>query len=119
MGYLGLTPSEYSSSDRTRRGKITKCGNGHVRRILVESAWHYRHAAKVTAPLRERRQGQPAQVIAIADKAQTRLSGRYWRLVNRGKPSAKATVAIARELVGFLWAALQAGQALSQKRKAA
>jgi transposase len=119
MGYLGLTPSEYSSSDRTRRGKITKAGNGHVRRILVESAWHYRHPAKVTAPLRARRAGQPTQVIAIADKAQTRLSRRYWRLVNRGKPHAKAIVAVARELVGFLWAALQAGQALSQTRKAA
>lgn len=115
MGYLGLTPSEHSSSDRTRRGKITKAGNGHIRRILVESAWHYRHPAKVTPALRKRREGQPARVVAIADKAQTRLSRRYWRLVNRGKPSSKATVAIARELVGFLWAALREGQAQTSK----
>ena len=106
MAYLGLVPSEQSSGDRRRRGAITKAGNGHVRRMLIEAAWHYRHRPFVGVTLRQRRQGQPARVIAIADRAQQRLCRRYRRLTERGKPTNKAVVAVARELAGFLWAAL-------------
>ena len=76
---------------------------------LVEPSWHYRHRATVGAGLRARRDGQPAWAIATADKAQLRLCRRYHRLVARGKPSQKAVVAIARELVGFLWAVMRQG----------
>lgn len=106
MAYLGLVPSEQSSGDRTRRGGITKTGNGHARRVLVESAWHYRHPPRVSTTLRKRREGQPARVIALADRAHQRLSRRYRAMTNRGKPSNKVVVAVARELVGFLWATM-------------
>jgi transposase len=107
MAYLGLTPSEYSSGDMKSRGSITKAGNRHVRRVLVEASWHYRHPPVVGAALRKRRQGQPAWAIAIADKAQKRLNKRFMRLVLQGnKAPAKAVVAVARELTGFLWAVL-------------
>lgn len=106
MAYLGLVPSEHSSGSSERRGKITKAGNRHVRRVLVEAAWHYRHRPGVGLSLAKRRSGQPAEVIAVADRAQQRLFRRYWRLMHRGKPSPKAVVAVARELVGFIWAAL-------------
>ena len=106
MAYLGLTPSEHSSSDKRRLGSITKAGNSHVRRVLVEASWHYRHKPGVGKNLRQRREGQPGRVIALADKAQQRLNRRYRRLTERGKPVNKAIVAVARELVGFVWAAL-------------
>ena len=107
MAYLGLVPSEHSSGGSRRQGGITKSGNRHVRRALVNAAWNYRHRPRVGRVLRKRREGQPARIIALADRAQQRLSRRYLHLVlHRGKPSQKATVAVARELVGFLWAAL-------------
>ena len=106
MAYLGLVPGEHSSGESRRRGRITKAGNSHVRRILVESAWHYRHPAAVGAALRVRRQGQPRWVIVLADKAQRRLHQRFWRMTARGKPFNKAITAVARELVGFVWATL-------------
>jgi len=106
MAYLGLVPSEYSSGASRHRGSITKTGNRHARRVLVETAWHYRHRSKSGETLRRRREGQPARVIALADRAQERLCRRYRHLVERGKPTPKVVVAIARELVGFLWAAL-------------
>ena len=106
MAYLGLVPSEHSSSERRRLGSITKAGNSHVRRVLIESAWHYRHAPQLGERLRKRREGQPADVIAVADRAALRLHRRFGRLNARGKPIAKVVVAIARELVGFLWAVL-------------
>jgi hypothetical protein len=108
MGYLGLVPSESSSGGKERRGAITKAGNGRLRRLLVESAWHYRHRPGVSYRLRERRAGQPARVIAIADRAQHRLHARYLRLQARGKAHHKIVVAIGRELIGFVWAALDA-----------
>ena len=108
MSYLGLTPSEYSSGGRTRRGGITKAGNGHVRRALVEAAWGYRHRPAVSAHIARRRKGQPAEIIAIADRAQIRLHKRYFRLKEgRRKPHNVVTVAVARELVGFIWSILQ------------
>lgn len=108
MAYLGLVPSERSSGSSTRRGGITKSGNRHVRRMLVQVAWHYRHRPAVGAILRKRRQGQPPAILAIADRAQLRLNRRYHRLLARRKPHQKVIIAIARELVGFLWAALYA-----------
>lgn len=106
MAYLGLVPSEHSSGERQRRGAITKAGNIHVRRLLVEAAWHYRHRPHVGVGLRRRRIGQPDRIIAIADRAQNRLSHRFRALITRGKIPNKAVVAVARELVGFVWAAL-------------
>lgn len=106
MAYLGLVPSEHSSGAKTRRGGITKAGNAHVRRLLIEAAFHARHRPAVSQALRARRAGQPGWVIALADRAQTRLHKRYWRLQARGKAHNKAVVAVARELAGFLWATL-------------
>lgn len=107
MSYLGLTPSEYSSGARKQRGSITKAGNSHVRRVLVEAAWNYRHRPAVSAYIQQRRKGQPAAVLAIADRAQLRLHKRYFRLKEgyRKHPNVVA-VAVARELVGFIWALL-------------
>jgi len=107
MAYLGLVPTEHSSGDKVARGRITKAGNAHVRRVLIEAAHHYRHAASVGSALARRRKGQPTWAIALADKAQQRLHLRYRRMLMRGKPYGKTIVAIARELVGFLWASLQ------------
>lgn len=107
MAYLGLVPREDSSGERHRRGRITKTGNTLVRRILVEASWHYQHRAQIGPALAARRKGQPAHVIAIADKAQQRLCRRFRRLTAEHKPTPKVAVAIARELTGFIWAALQ------------
>jgi transposase len=107
MAYIGLVPSEHSSGSKTARGSITKAGNKHVRRILIEAAWHYRHKPAVGVKLRRRRERQPEAVIGIADRAQQRLHRRYWRLLlKNNKLPNKAIVAVARELVGFIWAAL-------------
>jgi transposase len=106
MAYLGLVPSEHSSGESERRGSITKAGNRHVRRLLVEAAWHHRHRPAIPAPLRKRREGQPAWVIAVADRAQERLYRRYVRMTARGKPYNKVIVAMARELAGHLWVVL-------------
>ena len=105
--YLGLVPSIHASGESSRRGAITKTGNGHIRRALVQASLHYRHRPGVSRPLRARRQGQPERVLAIAEQAERRLSSRYARLKLRGKHTNKVTIAIARELVGFMWAALR------------
>ena len=107
MAYLGLVPGEHSTGEKQRRGRITRTGNALVRRLLVETAWHYQHRPGVGVALTRRRQGQPSRVIAIADKAQQRLCRRFRRLAEQHKPAPKIAVAIARELAGFLWAALQ------------
>ena len=107
MAYVGLVPSEDSSSETHRRGRITRAGNALVRRLLVETAWHYQHRAGIGRALAQRRAGQPPPVIAIADKAQQRLCRRFRQLAERHKPGSKIAVAIARELAGFLWAVLQ------------
>ena len=107
MAYLGMVPSEHSTGSRRRRGGITKSGNRHVRRALINAAWHYRHRPAVGRTLRLRRQGQPAPIVAMADRAQQRLHRRFFHLLlGRGKPKQKAVVAVARELAGFVWAAL-------------
>ena len=107
MGFVGMVPSEDTTGWDPHRGPITKTGNGHVRRILVEAAKHYRHPARISRALATRRKGQPDWVIAIADKAQARLHQKYWKLVmGKGKHPNVATTAIARELVGFIWSVL-------------
>jgi transposase len=107
MAYLGLVPGEDSTGEKHRRGRITRTGNALVRRLLVETAWHYQHRSGVGVALARRRQGQPTRVIAIADNAQQRLCRRFRRLAEHQTPAPKIAVAIARELAGFLWAALQ------------
>jgi len=105
MAYTGLVPSERSSGDVERRGPISRTGNRYLRRVLVESAWHYRHRACANLLLTRRRQGQNPVVVAIAVKAQHRLPKKFWRLAER-KHTNKAVVAVARELTGFIWDAL-------------
>ncbi len=105
MAFLGLVPSEHSSGDRDRRGAITKAGNRHARRLLIEAARHYRHRPNPSG-LSKRRHGQPKDVVAVADKAMLRLYRRFHRMSEKGKPTPKIAVAVARELVGFIWAAL-------------
>ena len=107
MAFLGLVPGEDSSGEKHRRGRITKMGNALVRRVLVEASWHYQHRPGVGRGLAARRTGQPSRVIAIADKAQQRLCRRFRRMLAEHKPPAKVAVAVARELAGFIWAALQ------------
>jgi transposase len=103
MAYTGVVPSEHSSGGSTRRGRITKTGNAHLRFALVEAAWHYRHGPRLSKALKARQQGQPAEVLAIAERAQRRLNSRYRHLVAR-KTKQQAVVAVARELLGFIWA---------------
>jgi transposase len=103
MGYLGLVPSEHTSGERRRLGPITKTGNTHARRVLIEAAWNYRFPARITHSLQKRQEQQPAPIRAIAWRAQLRLSHRYRRLKARGLQHNKICVAIARELAGFLW----------------
>ena len=104
MSYLGLTPSEYSSGPRRRQGGITKAGNSHARRALVEGAWAYRYPAKVSRHLQLRLEKLPAEVQAIGWKAQVRLCKRYRQLSARGKHVNQVVVAIAREMAAFAWA---------------
>ena len=106
MAFVGLVPSEHSSGTKRARGAITKTGNAHLRRVLVEAAWHYRHRPFVGDTLRRRQQGAPAAIIAQAWTAQQRLHRRYHRLAGRGKPNQQVITAVARELTGFVWAAL-------------
>lgn len=104
MSFLGLVPSEHSSGLTRRQGGITKTGNGHVRRVLIEAAWSYRFVARKTAHLRRKAGEAPARVQAMAWAAQKRLCGRYRHLYQAGKPQPQVCTAIARELVGFIWA---------------
>jgi transposase len=104
MSYLGLTPSEYSSGAHRHQGGITKAGNGHARRALVEGAWAYRYPAKVSRHLQLRLENVPTEVRAIAWKAQLRLCKRYRLLSARGKHVNQVVVAIAREMAAFAWA---------------
>jgi transposase len=104
MKFLGLIPSEYSSGERRQQGSITKAGNTHARRALVEGAWAYRDPAQVSRHLQLRLETQPKMIQDISWKAQVRLCKRYRRLVAKGKHANVVTVAIARELVGFMWA---------------
>jgi len=104
MAHLGLVPSEYSTGNHQKRGGITKTGNGHVRRVLIESSWCYRSPARKSAQIQRRAEKTSETVQAIAWKAQKRLCRRYWYLVNKGKRPVEACTAVARELSGFIWA---------------
>ena len=107
MAYLGLVPTENTSSDQRRQGRITKCGNAHARWLLVECAQHYARPPKVSKELSRRQEGQPREVRAISWRAQHRLHHRYTRLLGRRLQRNKAMVAIARELCGFIWELLR------------
>ena len=104
MGYSGLGAREDSSGPRTRRGGITKTGNAHLRRIVIEAAWAYRHRPAVGGALRKRQAAVSAEVKAIGWKAQHRLHARYRRLQGRGKCQQQVVTAVGRELLGFIWA---------------
>lgn len=103
MAFLGLVPSEHSSGERCRRGGITRAGNGHLRRILIESAWSYRFRPSIGPRLRRRSEGLSQPVRAIGWKAQRRLNDRYRALLARGKNKQQVVTAVARELCGFIW----------------
>lgn len=103
MAYLGLVPRESSSGETVRRGKMTKSGNSHVRRALIESAWSYRYKPAIKRDIEKRLEGQSASVQSISWKAQNRLHERYRHLMKKGKISTVVIGAIARELVGFIW----------------
>jgi transposase len=106
MAFLGLVPSEYSSGPERHRGSITKSGNGHARRLLIEAAWHYQHRPRLGARQRAQVELIPPDVTARAWRAQVRLNSRHRALTARGKRSTVANVAVARELTGFIWAAM-------------
>lgn len=107
MGYLGLVPSESTSSNKRRQGSITKCGNPHARWLLIESSQHYANPPKVSKELSRRQERQPARVLKISWKAQNRLHSRFNKLAARRIHRNKILVAIARELIGFIWEALR------------
>ncbi len=119
MSYLGLTPSEDSSGEKQRKGAITKTGNKRIRRLLNETAWHYRHRYHPSKALEQRRTGQPAWAIAIADNAGQRLSKRYRDLIRKGKLPTKANIAVARELAGFIWFMITQYEARANTKEAA
>jgi transposase len=102
--FLGLTPSEDSTGERRRLGAITKTGNTHARRLLVEAAWHQRRPPRASVALERRRQGQPASVRGCADQSARRLHHRWQTLEKRGKRRTLVAVAVARELAGHCWA---------------
>jgi transposase len=106
MAFVGLVPSEHSSGTKRAQGAITKTGNAHLRRVLVEAAWHYRHHPFVGRTLRQRQVGAPETTCVQAWRAQQRLHHRYRHLTGRGKAHQHVVTAIGRELTGFLWAAL-------------
>jgi len=103
MSYVGLVPSEYSSGGKRRQGGITKTGNTHLRNLLIESSWHYRYYGSASTALKARRNGNSEIVIEYTDRALRRLQNKHVRLVRRGKSPKTATVAVARELAGFVW----------------
>ena len=104
MSFVGLVPSERSSGDKRRQGSITKAGNAHARRLLVEAAWHARRRPKVSYELARRQRNQDPAVLERAFTCQQRLHRRFHRMASRGKPQQKIVVACARELAGFVWA---------------
>jgi transposase len=104
MASIGVVPSEDSSGDRESRGSITKTGNSHLRRVMIESAWHYRHSSVPGKNIKKRREGLPAAVLEIAQQCDQRLHKKFKRMANRGKDRRKIAVAVSRELAGFVWA---------------
>jgi transposase len=111
MAWVGVTPSEYSSGSKRRQGSITKTGNSFARKLLIESAWSYRFAAKVSPEIERRHEGLPKAIVDRAWDAQIRLCGRYRKLMARGKNVNVAIIAVARELAGFIWDIARLGMA--------
>jgi transposase len=119
MSYTGMVPSEHSSGPKNRRGAITKTGNAHLRRVLVEAAWHYRHRPRLCQRQKELHSSLSPKVAAAAWQAQERLHRRYWALSSKSKPAGKIITALARELVGFVWAiGVETEKQLAAKRTA-
>ena len=114
MVWLGVTPSEHSSGGKRRQGSITKTGNSYARKLLVESAWSYRHPARVSVDIQRRHEGIPKPIIDRAWDAQLRLCRRYRKLVARGKSAHVAIIAVARELAAFVWDIGRMGMASAQ-----
>jgi transposase len=106
MAYLGLVPSEHTSAERVRRGAITKAGNGHARKVLIEAAWRYARPGKGPG------KAAPAAIATIAEKARQRLTRRYRDLIGKGKRATVAVTAVAREALGFIWAIAHAAAPL-------
>jgi transposase len=113
MAWIGVTPSEHSSGGKRRQGGITKTGNSYARKLLVESAWSYRHPARVSIDIQRRHEGLPKPIIDRAWDAQLRLCRRYRKLVARGKTAHVAIIAVARELAGFIWDVGRLGMTLA------
>jgi transposase len=118
MGYSGLVPSEFSSGNRIQRGGITKTGNAHLRRVIVEAAWAYQHRPWVGGVLLKRQQGLDPEIKEIAWKAQWRLHTRYKKLSARGKNKNQIVTAVGRELLGFIWAIAARTEARGKARAA-
>jgi len=116
MAWIGVTPSEHSSGNKRRRGSITKTGNSYARKLLVESAWSYRHPARVSVDIQRRHEGIPKAIIDRAWDAQLRLCRRYRQLVAREKCAHVAIIAVARELVGFIWDIGRLGMSLASSQ---
>jgi len=114
MAAVGLVPSEYSTGDQVRRFGITKTGNTHVRTLAIEAAWHYYRRGSPGRTVQQRRRGEPHEIVDTAMRCDTRLHRRFQRLTSRGNPSSLAVVAVARELVGFIWAI---GQQMQRETK--
>jgi transposase len=106
MAFLGLVPSERSSGDKRRLGGITKAGNSHLRKLLIEAAWHYRSYHATSSRLMKRRIGLEAPLVSYANRAGRRLNRKYYHLVLKGKRTQVAATAVARELSGFIWGAM-------------
>jgi transposase len=115
MSYTGMVPSEHTSGSRRQQGAITKTGNNHLRRVLIEAAWHYRHRPGLSNRQRALQKQLEPQVLEVAWNAQLRLHRRYARLHARSKPAGKVITAVARELVGFIWAIGRAAETSTTK----
>ncbi len=104
MAAIGLVPAEHSTGDKTTRLSITKTGNAHVRHIAVQAAWHYQRRITNGPTIQQRRKDQPRELLEIAHRCNARLNRKFFRMTSRGKRSQVAAVAVARELIGFIWA---------------
>lgn len=119
MSYTGLVPSEQSSGGKRRQGGVTKTGNAHLRRVLVESAWHYRHKPRLGVRQKKLQSELDPRIMERAWEAQQRLHLRYWKLTNENKPAGKVVAALARELVGFIWDIGRQSEALARSQERA
>jgi transposase len=110
MSYLGLVPSEFSSGQRRNQGRITKAGNGHIRKLLTEAAWQYPRPVKVGKGLAERRNGTSELVIGRADKAMRKLHDKYYQMIHQKKNACVAITAVSRQLAGYIWGVMTMGE---------